>query len=87
MSNSQSLEVNRGIEIIKNTLTDTVLLGLAVVPAGYIGEFRYLRVSDSVVAPFDPNLDISILPKTKTICINLYQRRAAQGELIIKYYY
>ena len=86
-SDAAQLEINRKLEILENTLSDTILLGTSVLPVGYKGTLEYRRVSDTINSPYAPDIDVSLLPKAKTICVNLYQRRPVQGILKIKYYY
>gem|GEM_PF-4796997 len=76
---------NRHIEIIENTLQDTVVLGFAVLPPKYVGNFNYLRSDERVDAAIYPETPEHLMPKTKMICINLYARRKNKGHLVIKF--
>jgi len=76
--------VKRQVEIIENTLQDTVLLGFTVVPPKYVGNFNYLGIdgrNDAVIYPETPE---QLMPKTTMICINLYKQRKVKGYLILK---
>ena len=74
------IAASRELEIIQNTLEDTVVLGFAIVAPGYTGKFRYL-------GGYDPDISDEQLPKLSKICVGLYQRRPSKGKLIIKYLY
>jgi len=81
------IEAFRELEIIQNTLDDTIGLGFAILQPGYSGKFRYLRGNENQNGAYDPEISDEYLPKTKTICVDLYQRRPAKGKLVIKYSY
>lgn len=87
-THQKAIEVSRTIEIVENTLEDTIGLGFAIVHPNQTGKFKYLRSNESpqsgVIYYETPDEQ---LPKTKTFCIDLYQRRSVKGYLKIKYYY
>ena len=86
-NSGKPIEAFRKVEILENTMTDTIVLGYAVVYPGYVGEFPYLRMDGRVDAAIDPETPEKFWPKTKMFCVNLYQRKVVQGELTIKYSY
>ena len=77
----------RSMKIIENTLSDSIQIGFAVIPRGYIGEIPYLRFDTSRDKCIDPEIDKKYWPKTGMICINLYLHRPFKGEIKIQYNY
>lgn len=83
----QDIEAYRKLKIIENTFTDTVVFGFAALPPNRVGDFSYMRADERKDAAIDPEVDEKYWGKTKMFCINQYQKRPAQGELKIEYYY
>jgi hypothetical protein len=77
--------VSRKIEIIENTLDDTTILGLGVLPPGYTGEFIYVQFGTATDAAMYPGTPEELMPETNMFCINLYQKRPAAGYVVIRY--
>ncbi len=75
----------RKVEIIENTLEDTILFGFAILPPGYIGQFEYLRSDESNDAMIYAETPKKNWPKTKMFCVNLYQKKPNKGKVVIKY--
>ena len=77
--------VKRQVDIIENTLEDTILLGFGVVPPKYIGKFNYLGVDGKTDALIYPQTPTELMPKIATICVNLYEKRRAKGFVVLKF--
>jgi hypothetical protein len=77
----------RVMEIIENTLTDTVVLGGGIVFPGYTGEFKYIMVGTKREAAWDPNSGLFRWAKTEHICFYQLRNRVTKGKLVIKYSY
>ena len=75
---------SRIVEILENTLSDTVIFGASVVYPKYTGIYKYLRLDKRVDFLFDPQTPEKYLPKTKLLCLSLYQNRRANGYLLIR---
>ena len=76
------IEANRTIEIVENTVTDTVDLGYVVYFPGQTGKFTYRRYGKGFI---DVDLPDDMLPSTNEICIGRYQNREVTGYIKIKY--
>lgn len=82
-----NIKAYRKIVIIKNTFTDTVSLGFAILYPGFTGEFLYLRSGVQNNELLYSETDEKLLPKTTMLCINLYRKRPVNGAAVVKYYY
>jgi hypothetical protein len=88
MLKGQEIAANRKLNILENTLTDTILLGFTIVAPNYTGEVIYLQ-KDTVTSNsfYQSSGDDENLPKTKSLCIHLYQKKAANGKIRVQYFY
>ena len=88
-SSERPVRAFRGMRILKNSLSDSIGFGFAIIPPGRTGKINYLRYDTSVdkILYLDDDDDVNSLPKTDMICINRYQNRNFIGELIIEYKY
>ncbi len=82
---SLSNMANRKIEIIKNSFSDTTALGYAILPPRFTGACNYYGINKYVKGGYDPDIDFKLLPPASSFCIQLYKRRAVDGEIIIRY--
>jgi len=86
-STGRPVSAYRKMKILENSLSDSILIGFAVIPPGRLGEMGYYRVDTSVDKCFDPKYGTEDLPKTPMICLNLYLKRNFKGEIKIEYEY
>lgn len=79
--NSDTLKFVRNIQILENTLNDTILLGNAILYPKYLGEFEYTQLEDKD----DIILDLRYRnPPGDRICINSYKEKKSEGVLKIR---
>ena len=75
-----TLYINRkNIEVIENTINDTILIGYTILPPGKLGKIKYSKTED--------NLSLNLKyknPPTKEICYSYYRNKPAKGALILK---
>lgn len=76
--------VNRIVEILENTLSDTAIFGASVVYPNYTGEYKYLRLDKKVDFIFDSETPEKYLPKTQMLCLSLYKNKRVNGYLLIR---
>ena len=79
--NSDTLKFLRKIEIIENTLNDTIILGIGILPPNYLGEFEYTQFEDKD----DVTLDLRYInPPANRICIQSYNQKKSIGILKLR---
>lgn len=79
--NSDTLKFVRNIEILENTIDDTLLLGNAILAPRYLGEFEYIQFEDKD----DIILDLQYTnPPSDRICIHPYNDKTPEGVLKFK---
>ena len=76
-----TLKFNRYFKIIKNTLTDTIVIGQGVLAPREIGVIEYTKLGDrdDVVLAIEYEN-----PPTDRICISSYRNKKSSGELILQ---
>ena len=82
--NGKSVIAFRELEILENTLSDTVVIGWGVLPQGYKGRHNYLLPGEYT----EDQEDVNNLPKIPEICISRFHKRApSYGKVIIRFRY
>ncbi len=77
-NNLGTLKFERKIKIIKNTLTDTIVVGQGVLPSGQLGKHGYTKLGNRNDISLD--LDYSNPPADR-ICIRSYKGKKSHGVL------
>lgn len=80
-TNLDTLKFNRHIQILKNTLNDTILFGYGILAPGQVGNVGYTRLGNRNDAALNLNYKN---PKTDRICISPYKKKEVKGILLIK---
>ncbi len=80
-------EAYREIEIVENTLTDTIGLGYSILAPEKLGTFIYRRAHKGNDGLLYLEMSQSKWPKTPKFCFDEYKKRKAKGYIIIKYRY
>lgn len=75
---SDTLKFKRSIKIVKNSISDTIILGYGVLFPKFIGYYDYSRFKGGVLDLNYPN------PPADRICISAYKNRISGGELIFE---
>lgn len=82
--NGKSVMAFREMEVVENTLSDTVVIGWGVLAPGDKGRHNYLRPGEYA----ENQEDVYNLPKTPEICIGHFLKRVpSSGKVIIRYQY
>lgn len=75
---------DREINIIENRLTDTIVIGLSVVPPSYVGKLFYSRFEEDdgkLVALYQKSKN----PPIKEVCFSKYRNTTSKGILIMEF--
>lgn len=75
---------DREINIIENRLTDTIVVGLSVVPPNYVGKLFYGRFEEEdgeIVALYQKSKN----PPIKKICFSKYLNTTSKGVLLMEF--
>jgi hypothetical protein len=83
LSAGDSVLYRRDIEILENTLSDTIGLGFAVVYPRETGKHPYLRDGNELLYLVTPS-DIEDQPPIRTICFDAHQKKPAHGTITLR---
>ena len=76
-----TLKFNRYLKIIKNTLTDTIVIGQGLLTPKYLGVIAYTKLGNRD----DVMLDVEYEnPQADRICISSYKNKKSSGVLIFQ---
>ncbi len=77
----------REIEIIKNSMSDTVVFGTSLLLPQYTGEFLYLQIDNRRDITEYPETGIMFMSRTSMLCIHPTPFTKANGRIQVKVYY
>ena len=87
---NKKVSVSREVEVVENTLTDTVGLGFAILAPKYTGKFEYARMGNGLVDT-DFGTAVTDYPNISEICIDLQmgkmERKPKEGKHVIRFKY
>jgi hypothetical protein len=81
------INATRRLDIVSNSLTDTVVFGTSILPPRYVGEFWYLQIDNRRDISEYPGNDINVMSRTKMLCIHPTPYTRARGRLKVRVYY
>ena len=84
LSAGDSVLYRRDIEILENTLSDTIGLGFAVVYPRETGKHPYLRGGRELFYVIDSS-QVKDLPPIRTICFDAYLKRPVHGTITLRF--
>lgn len=83
LSADDSVLFRRDIEVLENTLSDTIGLGGVLYP-GQTGKRPYLKKGDEYLYVVTPE-EVEDLSPIRTICFNAYLKRPVHGRLRLRF--
>jgi hypothetical protein len=83
---TEKVFVSRQFNILKNTLSDTLVFGFSAILPGYTGTVVYSK-SGNTALYFESQSDIDQLPKIDSICFSTYKNKSVSGTLALEYSY
>ena len=78
LKKEDTLEFNRKIKIIKNSISDTIIIGHVVLPPKYTGTIDYTKLKKRDDLTVDLNYDN---PPAKMICVHQYKSLTSKGKI------
>ena len=69
----------RELEIVENSLTDSIAIGFGVLPPNYLGKIFYSQEGNVMLYRGDKN------SRTDSLCFNYYNGRRSRGKIKIEY--
>lgn len=85
LSAGDSVLFRRDIEILENTLSDTIGLGFGVVAPNRLGKMIYMQNGVNDVVYYEPALGTHNLSPINSVCFQPYRNKKAESYLKIKF--